>query len=407
MTQLPPPDAGVPALLTLLSDDAVSVFAAAEDSLGFEVKELTLAQVRYLPGRSIVAQYRSKIVDRDGSEASPMLVAASGIKVPDGPVQLADEHGTVIAMWRFPADPHLPGLAAATNKDRAADLLERLGAPSDGVRLRVRAYRATRRAVVEAAGSSGTVFMKVLRPSRVAALQERHTLLAPHLPIPHSLGWSQRLGIVAMQAMPGQTLRRSLEAAHPNQPAPAALAALLDAMPPLSSDAKQVRAAHMRFDDHSRLLGTVMPEAAGILETLRQYVPAAESSEQSTTVHGDFHSSQVLVNQGEIVGLVDVDTVGRGERSTDYANLIGQLATVAMISDNPAPIEEYIGLLLEDFDNRVDPPVLRTKVAFVIAGLATGPFRVQAFEWPEDTLQRLELAVKWATAAEKDSSSNP
>ena len=399
MVPLPPPDPDVPALLTLLSEDASAVFAAAQKALGFAVQELKPVQVRYIPGRSIVAQYRARIIDRDGSEASPMLVAASGIKLPEDTLQLQDDDGSAIALWRFPDDPHLPGLAAATSKARASQLLERLGAASEDVRLRVRAYRATRRAVVEAAGSTGTIYMKVLRPQRVAALQQRHTLLSPHVPIPHSLGWSQRLGIVAMQAMPGVTLRRSLETGQVSQPAPDALATLLDAMPQLDSRAKRVAAPQERFEDHLRLIGTVLPEASHLLDRLGAHVPAAESAEPLTTVHGDFHSSQVLVKEGSIVGLVDVDTVGLGQRSSDYANLLGQLATVALLSANPAPIEEYTARLLEYFDSRVDPAVLRSRTAFIIVGLATGPFRVQAIDWRQDTERRLRLALDWANAA--------
>ncbi len=375
------------------------MFAAAAEALGFTVDDLSTAQVRYLPGRSIVAQYRSRITQRDGTEATPMLVAASGVAVPEGTLQLTDADGTGIALWRFPFDPHLPGLAAATSPTRATELLARLGAPTTEVRLRVRAYRATRRAVVEAAGSSGTVFMKVLRPSRVQALQERHALLAPHVPIPQSLGWTRRLGILAMQAMPGLTLRRSLEVAQPHQPAPAALVALLDALPELDENAKPVASAHERFDDHSRLIAAVLPESRSLLDSLREHLAACGSEEAPATVHGDFHASQVLVEDGAIVGLVDVDTVGLGQRSSDYASLVGQLATLALLADEPKPLEEYIDLLLDDFDGRIDPRILRARTAFVIAGLATGPFRVQAADWPSETMRRLELALVWAAGA--------
>lgn len=400
MVQLPPPDPSVPALLTLLGADASTVFAAAENALGFSVEKLTNAQVRYLPGRSVIVQYRSRIAERNGSISSPMLVATSGVKVPPDTLRLDDGDGVGVSLWRFPADPHLPGLSAATSKSRTTELLERLGAPSDDVRLRVRAYRATRRAVVEAAGTNGTVFMKVLRPSRVAALQERHDLLAPHVPIPHSLGWSQRLGIVAMQAMPGTTLRRSVESAQPSQAAPAALVELLDALPLMDDVANVVTPAHERFEGHARLIGTVLPESRKLLDALRGHIGRADSDEPYVTVHGDFHASQVLVEQGKIVGLVDVDTVGHGQRSSDFATLIGQLATLALMADNPAPLDEYTMRLLEDFDRRTDPAVLRARVAFVVVGLATGPFRVQTADWPEDTIRRLELALRWVSGQE-------
>jgi hypothetical protein len=39
---------------------------------------------------------------------------------------------------------------------------------------------------------------------------------------------------------------------------------------------------------------------------------------------------------------------------------------------------------------------LRPRVAAVLVGLATGPFRVQQDRWPEGTVARLGLAEEWA-----------
>ncbi len=116
-------------------------------------------------------------------------------------------------------------------------------------------------------------------------------------------------------------------------------------------------------------------------------------------MHGDFHSSQILIEEGRIVGLVDIDTAGIGQRANDLASLLGQLSTVATVSQNPAPIDEFRGLLLEDFSQRTDPASLRRRVAGAIVGLATGPFRVQLPDWPEATLRRLELAERWLDSA--------
>jgi len=39
---------------------------------------------------------------------------------------------------------------------------------------------------------------------------------------------------------------------------------------------------------------------------------------------------------------------------------------------------------------------LRPRVAAVLVGLATGPFRVQQADWPVGTAARLALAEEWA-----------
>lgn len=407
MPQLPPPDPHVPALRVLLGDEARDLLSAALSEAGLTVDEVAVAQVRYSPTRSVTAQYRTKLTDADGATSRPMLVATSGLKVPEGPAIITDSEMSV-AVWRFPRDPFLPGLAPALSQSSAVDLLERLGAQTASVKLRTRAYRATRRAVIEARGDQETIYMKVLRPSRVAGLQHRHAALAPHLPIPHSLGWSQELGIVAMQALGGRTLRQTIEAGELELPSPQALIGLLDQFPEPDADAPVVKGAYQRAPEHARLIGAVLPSAAPKLDALVSAVTNATSSEPAVAVHGDFHSSQVLVDGGRIVGLVDVDTAGVGQRLDDLANLVGQLATLTLVSQQPLAIAAYIDELMTVFEQLTDPATLRLRVAAVILGLATGPFRVQLPEWPADTLQRLDLAQQWATAAgQKEFPTNP
>jgi hypothetical protein len=378
----------------LLGPDALDVLNAVVSSTGAVLAEARPSQVRYLPGKSVTVQYRVAVRDAGGKTTKGTLVAASGMAAPQGTTLL--ESGEIrIAVWQYPDDPFLPGLAPASDPPRAAELLTRLGIPTDSVKIRTRAYRAGRRAVLQLGSDAGTIYIKVLRPGRIAALQRLHVELAPHLPIPQSLGWSKKLGLVAMQALGGSTLRRSLESGVIELPSPAALAGLLDQFPEPSPDAKKVAGAYQRASEHARLLGAVLPTASSQLGEIVAGLSRAGSNDPLVAVHGDFHASQVLIDSGRIVGLVDVDTAGIGQRADDLANILGQLATVASVAKNPAPIDEYRTLLLEDFGRRTDPVVLRKRVAGVILGLATGPFRVQLPDWPEATLRRLELAQMW------------
>jgi hypothetical protein len=390
----PPPDPDVPALEVLLGPDAPEVLNTVLSPNGSAVDEARPSQVRYLPGKSVTVQYQVTFRDADGTMTKGMMVAASGMPTPETTTTI--ESGDIrIAVWQFPDDPFLPGLAPASDPPRTADLLTRLGIPTDSVRIRTRAYRAGRRAVLQAGSDAGTIYIKVLRPGRIAALQRLHVDLAPHLPIPRSLGWSKKLGIVAMQSLGGSTLRHSLETGALELPSPAALNALLDQFPQPPRDAKKVVGAYERAAEHARLLRSVLPTASRQLDALVAGVSRAGGDDAPVAVHGDFHASQVLIDGGRIVGLVDVDTAGVGQRADDLANILGQLATVASVAKNRAPIDEYRALLLDDFGRRTDPTSLRKRVAGVILGLATGPFRVQLADWPDATERRLELALKW------------
>jgi aminoglycoside phosphotransferase (APT) family kinase protein len=128
-------------------------------------------------------------------------------------------------------------------------------------------------------------------------------------------------------------------------------------------------------------------------------VSVETTGETLVAVHGDFHASQLLIDRGQIVGLVDVDTAGVGERVDDLAGILGQLATLGITAENPGAIKAYNAVLLTEFSRHVDGTSLRRRVAAVILGLATGPFRVQLADWPTATGRRIRLALRWLESA--------
>jgi len=392
------PDSELPAAQILLGPGAEPFLVSALEAMGSRLRSYQVSQVRYVPARSVTVQYRADVITGAGRPEQTTLVAASGIRTPDEvPVFAAD--GLEIAFWQFPNDPFLPGLAAATDDNRVSDLLERLGAPREPVKVRVRAYRAGRRAVVEASGKSHRIFLKVIRPEKTAALQLAHTSLADYVPVPHTFGWSRELGIVALQAMAGRTLRAALTARSKSVPGGPDFVALLDLFPEPGDTAGKVAGQHERAAEHVRLLTAVAPGLAPRIEAIVDRVGSLATGPRSA-VHGDFHSSQVLVDGETVVGLVDVDTAGVGERADDLAGLLGHLATLALDSRAQRNLERYGVALINDFDRRTDPVGLRLRVAGVVLGLATGPFRVQLPRWPKDTERRVALAESWVASAD-------
>ena len=163
--------------------------------------------------------------------------------------------------------------------------------------------------------------------------------------------------------------------------------------------AGEVAGPHERASEHARLLEAVAPELAPRIRALVDRLDSVTAGPQSA-VHGDFHSSQILVHGKTVVGLVDVDTAGVGERADDLAGLLGHLATLALGSRARRDIERYGVALINDFDRRTDPAGLRLRVAGVVLGLATGPFRVQLPRWPKDTERRVALAESWVASAD-------
>ena len=391
-------DPGIPVEL-LLSRDSRAILDALLGEVGARTSDVKPVQVRYVPGRSVIVQYQGDVEWTDHT-SKETLVIASGVDVPEATLQLEVDDNRM-AVWRYPRDPFLPGLEAAADPTRVTKLLTDLGSPQQATNLRRRAYRPGRRAVIEAVAPSTRIFVKVVRPDRIAKIQSKHVTLAGQVPVPHSYGWSADLGLIALQAMAGKTLRSVLESGSRNLPGPEQILGLLDALP-MPADDDIVAGPVATASGHARLLRAIAPDLSGDIEGVVEAVAAAEDDEP-VPVHGDFHSSQILVRGDHIVGLVDVDSAGAGLRADDLAGLLGHLATLSLTSSKRKGMSGYGTALIEAFDKQTDPRSLRLRTAAVILGLATGPFRVQENVWPAATKRRIELATEWVDIAASSS----
>ncbi|CAN5629736.1 hypothetical protein BH20ACT2_BH20ACT2_00440 [soil metagenome] len=393
-------DPALPALPDLLVDHHELLCVAAAAS-GAELIEARPRQVTWRPGSSLTVRYDAEL-SRDGARCDESFVAATGAKLPAGCLVLDDGESRV-GVWQALADPWLPGLAAMFDPDRLRRLLDDLGVAPGEPTARLRAHRPGRRAVVEVTTPSARLFVKVVAPRKAEALHHRHVMLADHLPVPRSLGWSPEHGVVVLQAVPGVPLR-DVVGLHPDggarqaHPDAAALLALLDAIPLLDPDRAVVG---WRSEEFAELVALTCPPLRPRVEGLAGALDQIEATldEPLVPVHADFHDGQLLTDGSRITGLVDLDTVGPGHRLDDLATLIGHLATLALMVPRRGAIEAYAARLLAAFDRVADPAMLRASVAAKVLGLATGPFRVLEDRWPANTEQRVHLAERWLDSA--------
>lgn len=382
---------------TLLGRGARGLLAAAMGAAGGEVRSATPRQTSYEPGRSLTVRYDAAVRWPSGKVVDEMLVASTRTALHAGALVL-DDGDHQVAVWRVPHDPGLPGLAAALDPDRARRLLGDLGAPVASAVPRLRSYRPGRRAVVEVSAPGARLYLKLVRPGVAESLHRRHLLLADYVPVPKSLGWSPELGLVALQAVGGRTLRCSLDQRR-GLPSGAGLVTLLDRLP--DPGALAGRRAGWQAARFARVIGAVAPELSARVDALAGQLTSAEEALDGplAPTHGDFHEAQLMVDGGRITGLLDVDTFGAGRRLDDLGTLIGHLATLAIGSPRRVAIERYAARLLDRFDRTVDPAQLRQSVAAVVLGLATGPFRVLEPGWRKATARRVDLAERWWASA--------
>ncbi|MGY2129687.1 hypothetical protein [Blastococcus sp. SYSU DS0617] len=395
-----------PALRLLLGEEAAQLWDAALAPGGGRLTRLRPTGTSVQPGGAATVQYAAEVTWADGRSTRESLAATSGARIPVGATVLegeADGERVTVGVWRWPLDPALPALAWASSAAAAAPRLAELGLTDGPVRLRLRSYRPGRRAVIEATTGAGSLFLKVVRPVAVARLVERHAVLTG-VPVPPVLAATDD-GVVVLPGLTGTPMRDLIAAGGGGLPDATALDALLDGLPEAAAHVTAVGRsrpgdARGRAGDHATVLGLVAPELRPRLDRLTAVLRAAEPGKHpEVPVHGDFYESQLLVEAGSVVGLLDVDTVGRGHRIDDWATLLGHLALLETILPAPAGAGRYRAELEGAALRRWPATQLRPRVAAVLLGLATGPFRVLQADWAAGTEARIALAERWAAPA--------
>jgi hypothetical protein len=358
--------------------------------------------VEHRPGRATVSFHTSVQWNGTAVVRTETLCATAGEPLPADVVVVGDGQSRV-GIWRLPHDPMLPGLPAALDRAAVSALLERCGLGGGPVRLRLRAYRPRRRAVVEAIGRTGRLFIKVVRPDQTRSLHERHKLLtAAGVPVPRSLGWSDD-GLVVLAALPGRTLRAVLQDSDSPRVDAETLVGLLDRLPSELLEGPVRRSWLEKTEHYAGMIGNAAPELRNWACDLAHTIATEGTHGPVVPVHGDFYEAQLLVDiRHSVTGLLDVDTAGPGDRYDDLACLIGHLSVLTQMFPNREPaISRLIAHCLTDFERQVDARQLRLRVAAVVMSLATGPHRVQETGWRESTRDRLVLVDRWVDSARR------
>lgn len=393
-----------PALRLLTGAAAGGLWSGVLD--GGRVERLDPTGVTLQPDGAATVRYAATVAWADGRQTRESLVATTGSRIPDGATIVpttADGHRIRVGVWRWPHDPALPALAWASSGSAVGATLQRLGLATGPVRLRLRSYRPGRRAVVQAESSAGPFFLKVVRPAVLGRLAERHRVLAGAVLVPPVLAATDD-GVLVLPGLPGEPMRPLLAGDGRGLPSPAELERLLDAFPAAAADLRPAGSrppgdAVARVPDHAAVLGAVAGELSPRLDALCAALAAADPGDHpAVPVHGDFYESQLLVEHGAVVGLLDVDTVGRGHRIDDWATLLGHVVLLEHILPEPATAARYRRAVEDHALGRWPAAQLRPRVAAVLVGLATGPFRVQQTDWPALTEARVALAEEWVGA---------
>jgi len=390
------------ALLT--GPGAGEVLGAALAVEGASLGPWQVHTVHHRPGAGVTVGYT---VRTGGDGPDDYLCATTGrVTAPAGAGLVRLENGaSVVHVWRHPADPELPALAAACSP---AGLAQRLGVERQPT-VELLAYRPLRRAVVRARGTGltdGEVYAKVVRPRGLHQLATRHRMLtAAGVPAPEVLHEDDD-GLLVIRAGRGTSLANAL--ARGMEPARARavlddVVAVLDRLPAAALELPRRPAWAERSGHYAHAASVVLPEHRARIEVLADGVAATLAGTDAGPVvptHGDLYEANLLMTDGRVSTLLDVDSLGPGHRVDDLACLLAHVSVLPHLAPRTYPgVPAVLKTWTERCERLVDPGALRARAAGVVLSLVAGARRTGAAGWRADAEGRLAEAESWLAGA--------
>lgn len=388
----------------LLTSPAVGeLLVAAVEHAGGRLVTWELDHIDTNPQQSTTATYTARVEWPFGrrDELLGVSARAGGLAPTDERAEIFADGDREVAVWLYPRDPDLPGLARAAYAEDLAALFNdyRLfDAPMtpDRVHLEMIGYRPRRRAVlkVSVTNPNQVFYIKVLREKSFADVKLRHELLlGAGVPAP-PIAIATPDGLLVLRELTGQPLARAIFG--PTEPCTAEdLITVLDRMPPTVAQLERRPPWSDAVAHYAQMVAVGMPSLEPRLQWMVRHITAglAPIPPGNEATHGDFHEGQVHVSGGRVCGILDVDTIGPGRRADDLACLVAHLSTIQrMNAEQAARVHHLIRTWVPVFDERVDATELRLRAAAVIISLATGPFRSQDPHWERDTVDIVDAA---------------
>ncbi len=371
------------------------------EATGGRIVSARPVQVQYQPGFDVVVRYSAQVSWHGAAPKRETLAAASTVHgaypgtvavraaTPTGPID--------VGVWRWPFDPVLAGLGHAVTPSTVAGLLAQSHGTFDDshVRLEVVAYRPTDRAVirVDVDGRGTVAYIKVVAPHAAHAVAERHRVLHDAgVPVPHVDAFDETLGALVLAPLSGPTLRELIKTDSGVWPATTEYDRLARAFAsaPLTDAPLTSRLADGAL--HARMLATVMPRSAQRLLELADRFEATAPPSPDAVIHGDLHEAQLIIDDGAIVGVLDIDEAGPGLAIDDRANVLARLAFRSTTDPGQHRVSSYAQRLRRESSERFDLAALDLHTAAALVGLATGPFRLQSPGWADTISDLLDVA---------------
>lgn len=378
------------------SDEFTGMLAQIVAPLGLQDAAVTVAELHHRPGAGVSGVFEAT----DGTTSMYLGATAEKLKeVPEGTVRLENERGSVI-VWLHPADPLLPGLPLATTP---AHVEEIWGAGRNLEELRTLAYRPLRRAVMIAQFSDDEqLFLKVLRKEAQTLMDKHLALLKSGIPAPVPAGPPVN-EVLAFRRASGAPLAEALMHSAKLPLSPQRIIGLLDSLPETLLEFSARPAWSDRLGWYGHAAQTAVPDQAErIGRLIQQLSQLLENCPRGPLVpsHGDFYEANIFVQDGDVTGLLDIDSAGPGYLVDDLACFIGHLAVLPDLDARYHHVEEYLENYSQAFAMELEargiPATgLYARAACVVLSLVAGARDENNPKWHLIAMNRLAVVEKF------------
>ncbi|PQZ96242.1 aminoglycoside phosphotransferase [Arthrobacter sp. MYb227] len=374
------------------SEEFTGMLAEIVAPLGLEHAAITVAELHHRPGAGVSGVFEAT----DGSTSMYLGATAEKLKsVPEGTVRIENERGSV-TVWLHPADPLLPGLPLATTP---AFVEETWGGGRTLEGLRTLAYRPLRRAVMIAQfANDEQLFLKVLRKDAQSLMDKHLALLEVGIPAPVPAGPPVN-EVLACGRTSGQPLAEALMHSAVLPLSPQRIIGLLDSLPKTLLEFPARPAWSDRLGWYGHAAQTAVPdqgERIGLqIQHLSQLLEACPRGPVVPS-HGDFYEANIFVQDGEITGLLDIDSAGPGYLVDDLACFLGHLAVLPNLDQRYHRVQEYLESYCRAFavelESRGIPAAgLYARAACVVLSLVAGARDENNPQWHLIAMNRLSI----------------
>lgn len=306
----------------------------------YEVASWKVTSTHARPNAGASVTYRVNLIGR--GEPLQVTTVASTESVPRGSSMVlrcdprmiepnSEEPSPIpINVWTYPHDPHLAGLPWAADRAAISATLD----VSNPV-LETVVYRPTRRAMIKISEGGAThSWVKVLKPKKAQALLDTISVLEgsefPYAP----LLANPAPGIVVQAHGVGTPLANVIS----RKPYDAArmfdqIREVLDALPEQVVDLPRQKSWTDRRAHYAKAISQSLPDLTPAVNQMMRTINALVDEDQAPVpTHGDFFEANLLTNGTNITTVLDLDSVGPGNRADDYACLLAHVSVLPFLS---------------------------------------------------------------------------